>query len=97
MTGWNFSPEVLRKAKRYVKNGKVSQTEYEGVYRVQGSARQPYTVRTDADRAKRTASWISCSCPHGANQGAGSAYCSHAVAVLLVVKDGLAVPVRRIG
>lgn len=91
---WSFSDDVKDKATRYLREKRVTMGKYgPGLYYVQGSAKRPYTVRTDADPVKRTAFWITCSCPHGINQGAGSAYCSHAVAVLLVIKDGIKIPV----
>jgi hypothetical protein len=90
-----FSEEVIRKAKHYVSGKRVAKSPYEGVYYVKGSAARPYAVRTDADPQTRKASWISCSCPHGANVGAGSAQCSHAVAVLFVIKDAIPLPVEE--
>jgi hypothetical protein len=62
---------------------------FEGVWWCQGSADEPYRLTTDADTEKRTASWIACSCPHGTHVGAGWARCAHAVAVLVMVRDGL--------
>lgn len=90
---WEFSDFVRGKARRYLDGGKVSATNLTGVYLVQGSARRPYVIRTDANREERTASWIQCSCPHG-DFALGRAYCSHAVAVLLAVLDGRPLPVK---
>ena len=86
-TAWEFSPEVLEKAARYVADGKVRKDEgdTEHVWRVQGSARFPYRVQTDAADGKVT--WVGCSCPHGMNTGVGISRCSHAVAVLLTIRD----------
>ena len=85
---WEFSPEVIDKAEGYLRDGRIHRdADVHGLYWVQGSARRPYRVQTDASAARGTATWISCSCPHGVNVGAGACTCSHAVAVLLAIRD----------
>lgn len=86
--GWTFSPEVIDKARRYLDEGRVSLDEsVPGVWWVSGSDRtRRYRVQTDADSSTMRATWINCTCPHGLNVGAGTARCSHAVAVLLLVQ-----------
>lgn len=87
---WTFSPDVIDKARLYLVNKRVT-ADYEvpGVFWVQGSAQRRYRVQTDADASTGTATWINCTCPHGLNVGAGTARCSHAVAVLLAVREGI--------
>jgi uncharacterized Zn finger protein len=43
-------------------------------------------VQTDADPETRRLTYVSCTCPHGLNTG-GSASCSHAVAVLITIRN----------
>lgn len=86
--GWTFSPDVIAKARDYLDAGRVlPDSSAPGVWWVTGSRAQPYRVQTDADPATRRATWISCSCPHGMHVGAGVSRCSHAVAVLIRVRD----------
>lgn len=93
--GWTFSPEVIAKASRYIAEGRVkADPETDQVYWITGTAKHPYRVQTDADRESGTVTWIGCSCAHGKNLGAGSAKCSHAVAALLAIRDGLTLPNR---
>lgn len=85
---WTYTPEVIGKARRYLDQKAVAQDpDAEGVYWIKGSARRRYRVQTDARVATQRAKWINCTCPHGMNLGAGSARCSHAVAVLLAIRD----------
>lgn len=95
MSAWHFSPEVISKAYRYLKDGRVhGDPETSQVFWVTGTADRAYRVQTDADRERGTATWITCTCAHGKNLGAGSARCSHAVAVLLAVRDGITLTKR---
>jgi len=88
MSDWTFSPEVIDKARGYLaQHAVVADDGVPGVFWVQGSAKRRYRVQTDAETGR--ASWINCTCPHGLNTGAGVARCSHAVAVLLAVREGL--------
>lgn len=91
---WQFSEEVLSKARAYLDQERVLRDrEAPGVFWVRGSdPRRAYRVQTDADPVKQRASWINCTCPHGMHLGAGSARCSHAVAALLAVRDRLDLP-----
>lgn len=84
---WEFSAEVLAKGRRYLREGKVRQDR--GRWEVQGSAEQPYHVFTDADPVTRRASWISCTCKYGLEQGAGLSTCSHAAAVVMAMVGDL--------
>lgn len=88
--GWQFSAEVIDKARSYLEAGRVeADSDVPGVWWVAGSRRsRRYRVQTDADPATHRATWINCTCPHGLHAGAGTARCSHAVAVLLLVRDG---------
>lgn len=95
---WTFSPDVIRKARRYVEDGRVVRDpEVPGVWWVTGSSKsRRYRVQTDADPLARTATWINCTCPHGLHTGAGAAKCSHAVAVLLRVTGEGQRPLLRV-
>lgn len=88
---WEFSTSVIDKARHYLQHGRVRRDpKVAGIYWVAGSdPTRRYRVQTDANPETRTASWITCTCPHGMNVGAGAAKCSHAVAVLLAVRDGI--------
>lgn len=91
-----FSEAVIDKARDYlVKDAVRRDRASAGVYWVAGSAKKPYMVSTDADPEARTASVASCTCPHGKNNP-GRARCSHVVAVLVTVRDGLLVPYLRV-
>lgn len=96
--GWEFSDSVLDKARDYLADGRVRRDSgSRGVFWVRGSdPLRPYRVQTDADPDRQRASWIACTCPHGSRLGAGSATCSHAVAVLLAVRDRLVLPEQPI-
>lgn len=85
---WRYSPEVISKARTLLDTDKVIRDRSApNVFWVQGSASRPYRVQTDATRER--ARWINCTCPHGMNLGAGQARCSHAVAVLIAIRDDL--------
>lgn len=87
-----FSPEVLRKAEKYLEEGRV-QAAGDDVFVVKGSARWPYRVQTDANPVTRSVTWASCTCPHGSNTGGPRLpFCSHVAAVLMVIRDGLEIP-----
>lgn len=93
MSDWTFSPSVIDKARTLIAEGKVEEVRDLIIidppdrqirsFQVVGS--RPYRVRTDA--AGSTASWITCTCPHGQHAGSMVAKCSHAVAVLITVKE----------
>ena len=99
MTRWEFSPAVIAKASAYLAEGRVFRdATAPGVFWVRGTGPRRYRLQTDADPETRKVTWIACSCPHGMNVGAGEAHCSHAVAVLLSIRDGLVLePVTREG
>lgn len=95
--GWTFSAEVLAKASAYLHEKRVyADADVPGVFWVRGTdPMRRYRVQTDADPRTQTARWVMCSCPHGTNVGAGAARCSHAVAALLAVRDGLRLPLAH--
>lgn len=96
MPGPAFSPEVITKAERYLDEDRVRAAGND-VFLVQGSARQPYRVQTDANPVTRQVTWALCSCPHGANNGGPKLpKCSHVVAVLIVIRDGLEIPKKGV-
>lgn len=93
--GWTFSPEVVEKARRYLDEGRVTRSTFDGCFWVRGSnPKRRYRVQTDADAEAQRATWITCTCPHGGH-ALGSARCSHAVAVLLSVRDRLPLAVTE--
>lgn len=90
-----FSPAVIEKARRYLAEERVlADPEYADVFWVRGSSQRLYRLQSDADAERGTATWVSCSCAHGMNTDHGRARCSHAVALLLAVRDSLDLPVR---
>lgn len=87
---WTFSDEVIEKAKRYLAENRVAiDPEQDTVFWVTGTTQhqRAYRVQTDADPKTRKVTWIACTCPHGQNVGAGTAKCSHVVAVLMLIRD----------
>ena len=97
--GWTFSPGVIDKARSYLAQRRVqADAEADGVFWVRGSdPRRQYRVQTDADPETQRATWIACTCSHGLHAGAGAARCSHAVAVLLAVRDRLPLEISKRG
>lgn len=84
---WEFSDEVVEKAHRYLAEKRVTMVDGDPkAWNVRGSAKEPYRVRTDATDGKVT--WVGCSCAHGKHTAMGISRCSHAVAVLLMIRDG---------
>lgn len=87
MSGWTFSSAVIDKAQVYLDEGRVERDSTPTVWWVRGTdPSRRYRVQTDADPTTMRATWITCTCPHGLNVGAGAARCSHAVAVLLLIQ-----------
>lgn len=86
---WSFSAAVLSKARDYLAHGRVERDEQvPGIWWVSGTdPSRRYRVQTDADPVSGTASIITCTCPHGLKAGAGACWCSHAAAVLMLVRD----------
>lgn len=74
-----FSPAVIAKAKRLVADRRVTRTVF-GSYRVDGDTGS-YLVTTDGKKLGF------CTCP------ATVRGCAHLAAVLLVIRDGVPVPV----
>lgn len=90
---WEFSDDVISKAKGFVRRKVVTpDPEVAGVYFVQGSAKKPYRVQTDASLRRGKVTWASCTCPHGRNLSTGTARCSHVVAVLMVIREERRLP-----
>lgn len=86
---WNFSKAVTAKASRLVKGGRVTRGLHTGVYYVEGSGPHPYRVQTDATTDARKVMWVTCNCQHGQHTRGGRAKCSHAVAVLYAIREGI--------
>jgi hypothetical protein len=62
--------------------------QHRNIWYVRGSDGETrYRVQCDFDQAFRTLSWITCTCPHGLNVGAGETACYHAAAVLMLIRD----------
>lgn len=79
-----FSEDVLTKARKLVNADKlVWDDTYPNICWVTGSKNDRYRVQTDYDLVTGKLSWITCTCPHGLNVGAGATRCYHAAAVLL--------------
>lgn len=83
-----FSPEVTAKARRYAgEKGRVrprsASPSGDGSWAVTGTAGEVYTTQVVLEG--RTVEQITCTCPHGETKG-GVARCSHALAVLLVIR-----------
>lgn len=94
MTDTLFSPTVIDKGRALLTEGRVysdtPNTEFPiTTFKVQGSAL--YTVTLTSSRTQdRVVLGALCSCPHGKHSA--SAHCSHVVASLLVMRDGIEVP-----
>jgi hypothetical protein len=83
-----FSAETLGKARRARQLGLVRQDEeHRHVWWVNslraGGGR--YRVQEDVEcvQGEVVLTWVTCTCPHGLNIGAGQASCYHVAAVLL--------------
>jgi len=69
-----FSDDVLDKATALVQPGvgRVKQDEtYPHVWWVEGSGGKSYRVQEDYDEERHSLTWVTCTCPHGLNRGAG--------------------------
>lgn len=85
-----FSAEVIEKAEHYLSESRVRRDpNVPGVFWVRGSGSRPYRVQVDIVEGSPASSYIYCTCPHGLTVGTGVSRCSHAVAVLIVIRDGL--------
>lgn len=86
----DFSTEIRRKAEKLLASGKVCQdADYDRIYWMPSSSgHKKYRVQTDYDRVTGDIGWITCTCPHGLNKGAGQTRCYHAAAVLLLLTEG---------
>lgn len=80
---WQPSAQVVKKAREYLRECRVSPDEVPGVWWVRGSAGK-YRVQTDAHPDHLYAHYLTCTCAHGAHAG-GRAKCSHVVAVALTL------------
>lgn len=82
----NFSDAVLAKARKLINTDKMKRDDtHRNVWWV-SSARGDKTYRVQSDLNPETGrlSWLTCTCPHGLNTGAGTTHCYHAAAVLLM-------------
>jgi len=85
-----YSREVLTKARALADNPDHlrADLEFDNIWWVVSSnGEHIYRVQADYDREARTVSWITCTCPHGLNSGAGQTHCYHAAAILLTLRD----------
>ena len=95
MRDYGPSLAVISKARSYLAQERVHADSETGVFWVQGSARKPHRVQGDFKTypsGKITCSWIMCTCEWGRRQGAGASACSHAVAALLAIREGMRLP-----
>lgn len=84
-----FSGTVLDKARKLLKFGYFEQDpEQPNVWWVRSSnGTYTYGVRSNFDPETRELSWLTCTCPHGRNKGAGQTRCYHAAAVLITLQE----------
>jgi hypothetical protein len=83
-----FSDTVLAKAKALSDEKVMPDDDYPDIWWVEASSGdQFYRVQSDYDPGTRTLSWVTCTCPHGLNAGAGETTCYHAAAVLMRLRD----------
>lgn len=85
-----FSAAVLAKADKLLATpqGLVPDPEFPNIWWVTPSGGgKRYRVQANYDPETRTLSWITCTCPHGMNKGAGATKCYHAAAVLILWQD----------
>jgi len=91
-----FSDTVVLKAERLL--GKtnpdgtptmIQDSSFPNVWWVTPSAGgdKRYRVSSDWSPETRTLSWVTCTCPHGANQGGGFSRCYHVAAALMLLRD----------
>jgi hypothetical protein len=92
-----FSANVVLKAERLL--GKVNEDgtkamlqdlEFPNIWWVTpsaGSAAKRYRVSSDWSETTQTLTWVTCTCPHGANTGGGTSRCYHAAAALMLLRD----------
>lgn len=85
----NFSEPVLKKARHLLKGERVTRDdEHPAIWWVGSSAGdRTYRVQSDFDPTSRVLTWVTCTCPHGLNTGAGTAFCYHVAAVLMLLRD----------
>jgi hypothetical protein len=85
----HFSEPVLKKARKLIGSERVSRDQqFDAIWWVKSSASDhTYRVQSDFDRVTRKLSWVTCTCPHGLNVGAGTASCYHVAAVLMLLRD----------
>lgn len=83
-----FSDAVLEKAKALSDEQVTPDDSYPDIWWVEASGGERYyRVQTDFNPVSRTISWVTCTCPHGLNAGAGETTCYHAAAVLIRLRD----------
>lgn len=88
-----FSDAVREKGRAYAAEGRVGLDTDPSVLYVWGGAKTAYTVRVIAGAAPGTVVAASCSCRFGGARGGLSITpCSHVVAALIVLRDGVPSP-----
>lgn len=85
----NFSEAVLTKARKLLTSERVKRDdEHPAIWWVGSSAGdRTYRVQSDFNPATRRLSWVTCTCPHGLNKGAGKAHCYHVCSVLMLLRE----------
>jgi len=85
-----FSDATIQKAKDVLAVGldAVKQDEtYPNIWWVlSSSGAVSYRVQHDYNPERHSLTWITCTCPHGLNVGAGETSCYHAAAVLMMIQ-----------
>jgi hypothetical protein len=85
-----FSVDVVGKAHELLDQERVMpDPEFVNIWWVTSSdGEHTYRVQSDYSARNNTLSWITCTCPHGLNQGGGTTRCYHAAAVLIKIRRG---------
>jgi hypothetical protein len=80
-----FSDNVLDKASTILDDVQPDET-YPHVWWVPSSSSATlYRVQEDYRPDTHSLTWVTCTCPHGLNKGAGEARCYHVAAVLMLI------------
>ncbi len=92
MTFPDFSDETIRKAREVVRHRLLARDDSDKhVWWVQSlrPGGERYRVQEDVrwHNGRWSMTWVTCSCPHGRNVGAGQPHCYHCASVLLVYLD----------
>lgn len=91
MTFPDFSEQTIRKAREVVRRRLLARDDADKhVWWVQSlRTEERYRVQEDVrwHDGRWSLTWVTCSCPHGRNVGAGQPHCYHCASVLLVYLD----------